>query len=198
MRTWITENLFWVIVTLFVVAIMATVAFAGPPCVSARCNKIAVQSFVPVQQQAVTVFTVPVPNAIYSTAPQQAVQASSLDYLELVSELRQIKELLAAGAGGVRATAADPLRLTRQFCGKCHSNGQSKGNFSFSTDLDCEQRLHAMSMVLHDDPARAMPKGRQLTDQERGLLLQELAKKPTVASQPLRVQSEAPPKPEAE
>ena len=81
------------------------------------------------------------------------------------------------------ATAADtaPIRqasLIVTHCAKCHSGAEAKASIDLSGDIDCETRLHAIWMLMHDDPQKRMPRGKELDAQTLGLIIQEFAALP--------------------
>jgi hypothetical protein len=65
--------------------------------------------------------------------------------------------------------------VTRR-CAKCHSGDAPAAGLDVSRDLSDLERLAAIGRLLADDPAKRMPKGIELDADERGLLIQELAK----------------------
>ena len=157
----------------------ALVLLACADC-QAACPQVAVKkqvivSAVPSFAQTVNVVRSS-PSFWYGTDPNAYRQSSASD--ELLERLERIERLLSQG-GAVRAAEVDPLRLTRQACAKCHTGAQAKGGFSVDGDLSCEDRLRAVSMLLHDDASKRMPKGRPLDAQSTGLIIQELSKRPT-------------------
>jgi hypothetical protein len=69
-----------------------------------------------------------------------------------------------------------PSTLLQQTCLKCHSGPMAKGGFSVDAPLTCEQKLAAIRALMTDDTAHRMPKDTVISDQDRGLLIQELSK----------------------
>ncbi len=66
------------------------------------------------------------------------------------------------------------LSLVQTHCSKCHVGEEAKGAFSIE-GMDDSQRLHAIRMVLADDPTQRMPKNANIDADVRGLIIQELA-----------------------
>lgn len=77
-----------------------------------------------------------------------------------------------------------PMSLVTQHCAKCH---RPSGSAWKTTELDLtgelsnETRLHMIQRILSDDPAKRMPRGKQLTAQQTGEIIQELSQVPKPA-----------------
>lgn len=65
--------------------------------------------------------------------------------------------------------------MVQQVCAKCHTGEQAKANFDISKPLTADQRLHAVSRILSQDPSKRMPKGKALTSESASALIQELS-----------------------
>lgn len=180
-----------------IVAVSST-AHAAPPVACHQQRVIQQQAVVRhnvVKQQAVLI-----PSAIQSVLVQHAAipafytyqnaasnysQTQSIESAENTELLREIRDLLASGAGGaVRTAANDPLFLVRQKCSKCHSGPAAKGGFHTDGDMSSEDRMLAISRILSDDAALRMPKGQPLDAATMGKVLQQLSKKPVSDSPP--------------
>lgn len=149
------------------VALLPTAAVAGHCRVSVRSRAVVrsqvVQELVPIPVQQV-----------YQVG--ESVQEDALAERIAARVLAKLEAQTAA-----QATAA--TTLVQQHCSKCHSGGPeaAKGGIDLTGDLDCETRLHAIRMLLANDPARRMPKGKELDPQVLGDLIGELAGVETLA-----------------
>lgn len=86
----------------------------------------------------------------------------------------------AASTPAASAAAAQPavVSAVQQHCASCHNATKSQGGLDLTAALSAEQKLKAMQRLVTDDEAKAMPKGKTLTDQQRGELVSELLGKP--------------------
>ena len=85
------------------------------------------------------------------------------------------------GAEGDVEAQAVPGSLVATYCAKCH-NAEAAKRVDLSGAIDAETRLAAIRRVLADDPAKRMPKGRELDAETLGLLIQELSTEPPEAA----------------
>lgn len=178
-----------------VLALLASTAHAAPP-VKCHNNVVQQQVFaVPTVAQTVQVLHTAVPNAIYgynAAAQQYQNQStSSIDGAEQLELLRQILATLQSQGGAVRTAAVDPLKLTHQNCGKCHSTENAKGGFRVDIEMSDADYRRAIKAITSNNPAQRMPRGRNLTPQVLGDLIGELANAPSTNDGP-------PPRPEPE
>lgn len=74
----------------------------------------------------------------------------------------------------VKAQEAPAGSLVAKHCAACH-DGSKPDRVVLTGDLDCETRLKAIGKMLHDDDAQRMPKGKTLSAEDLGLLIQELS-----------------------
>lgn len=83
-------------------------------------------------------------------------------------------EAKAPAGSWAKQLTAKSLRTAN--CVSCHSGDTAKGGLDLTGDIDCETKLKCIQRMLADDPSKQMPKGKPISDQTRGLLIQEFAK----------------------
>ena len=105
----------------------------------------------------------------------QAGQALQEDALAERIAARVLAKLEASASTTAQPQQQAVGSLIVANCAKCHSGADAKGGIDLSGELTCEVRLHAIWQVMHNDPARRMPKGKDLDPETLGLLIQELA-----------------------
>lgn len=185
--------------------VLGILLLAAPALAGNRCN-VSVQSFALQSGLAVTPFAVPVATPVATVAvgaysygftgqAAQSVSAASVDsQVDKIAD-RVIAKLRAAGFGGIKAEALpEKPSLVSANCAACHGATKQAGGFRVDLSLSPEAKLKAIGRILADDPAKRMPKGKNLDPQTLGLLLQELAGKPSVPEPPAPVAEPGPAK----
>lgn len=71
--------------------------------------------------------------------------------------------------------AAQPQTMLGQHCATCHKADSHRLTLIDAKSLTCEQKIDAIHRLLSNDPNERMPKGKVLTPEELGLILQELS-----------------------
>lgn len=86
--------------------------------------------------------------------------------------------LPAAQAQQPAAAQAAKVSLVQQYCASCHGPTKQEGKLNLTGELSSDMRLKSIQRLLTDDPAKSMPKGKTITDQQRGELIAELSGNP--------------------
>lgn len=112
---------------------------------------------------------------LYSVNPygQQYQQQQSMHSLSELVQRAVAAELQRLGVTGTMGLSQS---LVTQNCSECHGENNPKAGFSVFGDMTAEEKLKAISRILHSDPEKRMPKGKPIDDDIRGRLIDELAK----------------------
>ena len=77
-----------------------------------------------------------------------------------------------------QADQAPKVSLVQQHCASCHNATKQEGKLDLTAALSSDVRLRSIQRLLTDDPAKSMPRGKTITDQQRGELISEISGNP--------------------
>lgn len=76
------------------------------------------------------------------------------------------------------AVVTEKVSLIKTHCASCHNATKADGKIDLTGALSAEVRLRSIQRVLTDDPAKSMPKGKEIDDKTRGEIIAELTAVP--------------------
>jgi mono/diheme cytochrome c family protein len=126
----------------------------------------------PVGQQPVQPQPAPV-----QPAPQQPVQPQPVQ-----PQPEQPAAQPPAQQPPAQPDPTQPLSMLATHCATCHRADSHRLTLIDAKSLTCEQKIDAIHRLLSNDPNERMPKGKVLTPEELGQILQELSEPGTATS----------------